>query len=119
MSKNTAILLSLLMLTTSVAAAESEERSIRAGFTIAAERCASCHVASPHQTLMPLTPDAPKFEDIANRRGTSKESLIRFLGSAHGFGPSSESPPALALNVLADREKSDLASYILSLRNQH
>jgi mono/diheme cytochrome c family protein len=119
MSRNTATLLSLLMLTTtSVAATESEERSIRAGFTIAAERCASCHVASPHQTLMPLFPDVPKFEDIANRPATSQESLIKFLGSAHGYAPSSQPLPTLALNVLTDEEKSDLASYILSLRNE-
>ena len=66
MSRNTGTLVSLLMLTaTSVAATESEEKSIRVGFMVATERCAACHIASLHQTLTPLFPDAPKFEDIA------------------------------------------------------
>jgi len=122
MLRNTATLLSLLTLTaTSVAAAESEGRSIRAGLTLAAERCASCHIASPHQTLKPLFPDAPKFEDIANRPTTSRESLVKFLDSVHGYNSasSSQAPPFLGLTALTDQEKSDVALYILSLRNQH
>jgi mono/diheme cytochrome c family protein len=122
MLRNTATLLSLLTLaTTSVAAADSEARSIRAGFTLAAVRCASCHIASPHQTLEPLFPGAPKFEDIANRPAASRGLLIKFLSSAHGYGLESLSapPPTLALRLLTDQEKSDVASYILSLRNPH
>ena len=120
MSKNTATLLSLLMLTaTSVAATENEETSIRVGFMVATERCAACHVASPHQTLTPLFPDAPKFEDIANRPTTSREALVEYLGSAHGTNPGATNapPPSGALQALTDQEKSDVALYILSLRN--
>ena len=121
MSRSTATILLLVSLTvTSVAVAESEQNSVRVGFAIATERCASCHIASPHQTLTPLFPDAPKFEDIANRPATSQESLVAFLGSAHGYGPTSQSSTlqTQALPVLTDREKSGLASYILSLRKQ-
>ena len=120
MSRNTATLLSLLMLTaTSVAAAESEERSIRAGFTLAAHRCAACHIASPRQTLKPLFPGVPKFEDIANRPSTSRQSLIDFLASEHGYKYSSDRPPTLrAQRPLTDRERSDVAFYILSFRNK-
>src|SRR3954463_11430359 len=110
MLRNTATLLSLLMLTaTSVAASESEERSIRAGFTLAAHRCAACHVASPRQTLEPLFPGVPKFQDIANRPATSQESLVVFLGSTHGDNPiAASAPPRFrALRPLTDREKSD------------
>ena len=119
MLRNTATLLSLLMLTaTSVAASESEERSIRAGFTLAAHRCAACHIYSPRQELKPLYPGVPKFEDIANRPSTSRQSLIEFLASEHGYKSSSSPPPALqVLRVLTDRERSDVAFYILSLRN--
>jgi hypothetical protein len=122
MLRSTAAILSLLMLTaTSVAATESEEKSIRVGFMLATERCAACHIASPHQTLKTLYPDAPNFEDIANRPATSQESLVAFLGSAHGYGPASSSPtPQIqALPALTDREKSGVASYILSLRKGH
>jgi hypothetical protein len=103
-----------------VTSAESEESSVRVGFAIATERCASCHIASPHQTLTPLFPNAPKFEDIGNRPATtSQESMVEFLGSAHGYGSASPSPTRQiqALPVLTDREKSGLASYILSLRH--
>src|SRR5215472_11660708 len=94
MSRNTATLLSLLMLTaSSVAATESEEKSIRVGFMVATERCASCHIASLHQTLTPLYPDAPKFEDIADRPTTSREELVKYLGSAHGTNPGSSNAP--------------------------
>jgi len=119
MLRSTATILPLLMLT--VTSAESAESSVRVGFAIATERCASCHIASPKQTLTPLFPDAPKFEDIANRPATSQESLVAFLGSAHGYGSASSSPtPQIqALPVLTDREKSGLASYILSLRKAH
>jgi mono/diheme cytochrome c family protein len=120
MLRNTATLVSLLMLmATSVAATESEETSIRVGFMVATERCASCHIASLHQTLEPLFPHGPKFEDIANRPTTSRESLVEYLGSAHGTNPGSSNapPPGGALNPLNDREKSDVAFYILSLRN--
>jgi mono/diheme cytochrome c family protein len=118
MLRSTATILSLLMLT--VTSAESEESSVRVGFAIATEVCASCHIASPKQTLVPLFPDAPKFEDIANRPATSQESLVAFLGSAHGYGPASPSPtPQIqALPLLTDREKSGFASYILSLRKE-
>ena|SRR5262245_4092183 len=122
MLRNTATLLSLLMLTaTSVAATESEETSIRVGFMVATERCSACHIASLHQTLKPLYPDTPKFEDIANQPTTSRESLVKFLGSAHGTNPASSNapPPGGALPALTDREKSGVALYILSLRNQH
>ena len=121
MLRNTAALVSLLMLTaTSVSAAQSEAASIRYGFRVATERCSSCHIASPHQTLTPLYPDAPKFEDIAKRPTTSQQSLIEYLGSAHGTSPGATNapPPNRALQALTDREKSDVALYILSLRQR-
>jgi hypothetical protein len=94
------------------------ERSFRAGFTLAAHRCAACHIYSPRQELKPLYPDVPKFEDIANRPSTSRQSLIKFLASEHGYKYSSSRPPTLrALRPLTDREKSDVALYILSFRN--
>jgi hypothetical protein len=109
-----------MLTATSVAATESEEVSIRYGFMVATERCAACHIASLHQTLTPLYPNTPKFEDIAKRPTTSQESLVKFLGSAHGRSPVSSNapPPGGALNPLTDQEKSDVALYILSLRNR-
>ena len=124
MFRNTATLLSLVMLVaTSVAATESDETPVRIryGFMVATERCAACHIASPHQTLKPLY-DTPKFEDIANRPTTTREGLVNFLGTAHGtsFALSNAPPPGgAALSRLTDREKSDVAFYILSLRNRH
>jgi mono/diheme cytochrome c family protein len=120
MLKTTLAALSLLALTaTSVAASQSEERSFRAGFTLAAHRCAACHIYSPRQELKPLYPDVPKFEDIANRPSSSRQSLIAFLASEHGYKYSADRPPTLtALRPLTDQERSDVTFYILSFRNK-
>jgi hypothetical protein len=109
-----------MLTATSATAAESQETSIRVGFMVATERCAACHIASAHQTLKTLYPDAPNFQDIANRPTTSQEGLVKFLGSAHGTSPGATNapPPGGALQALSDREKSGVALYILSLRNQ-
>jgi hypothetical protein len=112
-----------MLATASVAATESDETPVRIryGFMVATERCAACHIASLHQTLKPLY-DTPKFEDIANRPTTTRETLVNFLGTAHGtnLAPSNAPlPRGAALSPLTDREKSDVAFYILSLRNKH
>jgi hypothetical protein len=108
-----------MLMATSVAASEREERSFRAGFTLAAHRCAACHIYSPRQELKPLYPDVPKFEDIANRPSTSRQSLIEFLASEHGYKYSSSRPAALqALRPLTNGERSDVAFYILSFRKK-
>jgi mono/diheme cytochrome c family protein len=113
------ILLLLVPTAVSVAAVQSEDRSVRAGRDIATTTCVACHIVSPDQTLKPLFDGlAPSFETIANRPATSRQSLVAFLSSTHWDNPVLPIKPA-PMRLLPDREKSDVTSYILSLRKEH
>lgn len=96
----------------------SNAASIRAGRGIATATCVACHVVSPDQTLKPIYAGlAPNFDDIANRPATSKDSLLAFLNSSHWSDPALLVKPA-PMRLISDREKSDVAAFILSLRRQ-
>ena len=70
------------------ASARAEEPSsadhIRAGRALSLRLCTPCHVVSADQEMAPiLRPPARNFRSIANRSGTTAESLRRFLGETH------------------------------------
>jgi len=75
------------------------------GHRIAEAWCKSCHAIEPHMTG--LFDQAPSFEAIANRRGTTALSLKVFLKTSH------QNMPDL---VIAPDQADALANYILSLR---
>ena len=96
--------------------AASNHASIRAGRAIATSSCIVCHTLSPDQAIKPIYGGkAPPFAEIANRPGTSRESLLAFLNSPHWNDPLLPIKPGPML-LISQREKSDVAVYILSLR---
>jgi mono/diheme cytochrome c family protein len=77
------------------------------GRSFAEARCAGCHaVAANHSSP---NPESPSFEDIANRSGTTTQTLGQFLRNSHNY------PAAMNFTVESARIR-DLASYIMTLQ---
>jgi mono/diheme cytochrome c family protein len=76
------------------------------GALVAKRWCANCHIVerSPSEGR---ADGLPSFVDIANRPGTSKQSLRRLMTAEHGRMPNFS---------LTTAEEDDLAAYILTLR---
>jgi len=75
------------------------------GHRLAEAWCKPCHAIEPH--MVGLFDQAPSFEVIANRHGTTALSLKVFLKTSHENMP----------NVIIAPDQADaLASYILSLK---
>jgi cytochrome c len=79
--------------------------SVSEGHRLAEAWCESCHAIEPHMAGM--SNQAPSFEAIANRHGTTALSLKVFLKTSH------QNMPNL---VIAPDQADALASYILSLK---
>jgi cytochrome c len=75
------------------------------GHRLAEALCKPCHAIEPHMTG--FSSQAPSFEAIANRHGTTVLSLKVFLKTVH------EDMPDL---VIAPDQAEALANYILSLK---
>jgi mono/diheme cytochrome c family protein len=100
-----------------VARSPSEASSIRAGHTIAVTACIACHVVSRDQSLQPvLGPGIPSFEEIANRESTTNESLQAAMKVARWHEPGMVAT-LLPMSRISDRERAQVAAYILSLRS--
>jgi mono/diheme cytochrome c family protein len=85
--------------------AELAAASASEGRRLAEALCETCHAIEPHMTG--ISNQAPSFEAIANRHGTTALSLKVFLKTSH------ENMPNL---VIAPNQADALASYILSLK---
>ena len=84
----------------------------RAGREFVGHNCDGCHVVAPNQDVQPLvTSYAPSLFAIANRPGTTPETLRDFLKRQHAFSnmPYPDLTPADLANAVA---------YIMSLRRQ-
>ncbi len=79
----------------------------KAGLKLSEKWCASCHVIGPG-AVGGVSDAAPTFASIANRPGTSAESLQAFLADPH--------KAAMKGIVLPRFEIDDLAAYIISLK---
>ena len=88
-----------------VAGAELAAASASEGRRLAEALCETCHAIGPH--MAGISNQAPSFEAIANRHGTTALSLKVFLNTSH------ENMPNL---VIAPDQADALASYILSLK---
>lgn len=77
------------------------------GLAVAELRCAACHGVAANRASP--NPEAPPFEDIANRPGVTAETLQAFLRDSHNF------PAAMNFSV-EDAELGELADYIATLR---
>jgi mono/diheme cytochrome c family protein len=94
-------------------AQETPEAGIQKGRTVAAEVCAGCHLATPHQEVKPLDPDsATSFTVLANRPGASQDSLLHLIELKH---PNDRSPLAASANI-SHADAAHVVAYILSLR---
>ena len=94
-----------------------EGNSIEAGHKLALYLCSTCHAVDPHQEFPPaLLNPAPSFITIANRPGTTPESLHRFLAATHGN--ISVFPLQMPDLMLTDTQKDAAIAYIMSLRKE-
>jgi mono/diheme cytochrome c family protein len=75
------------------------------GHRLAEAWCETCHAIEPH--MVGMSNQAPSFEAIANRHGTTALSLKVFLKTSH------ENMPDL---VIAPDQADALVNYILSLK---
>jgi mono/diheme cytochrome c family protein len=83
------------------------------GSRLALRVCGACHIVATNQEMRPLVPHyAPSFFDIANRPGTTAQSIEAFLAHPHRFG-NMPSPELTAAQV------ADVAAYILTLRGRY
>jgi len=87
---------------------------VRKGHELAAIVCANCHVAAADQRFKPLlNPPAPSFESIAQRPGTTAESLATFMTTTHrGI----DNPNGMPNPYLMDYQVKQAVAYIMSLR---
>lgn len=105
----------LAMILAAQNAGAAEPGDPAAGHHVAMSLCSVCHDTGPDQTQPPmrLTPSTP-FAEIANRPGTTTDSLMRFLATTHWDMKSL--PMAMPDFGLTDKQRADAAAYIISLR---
>jgi mono/diheme cytochrome c family protein len=108
-------LLPAVMPSDPVALGPSASAEVRAGYRIAHDICSACHVVHPNQTEPLVLPQqGPRFEEVANRPGTTLESLVNFI-STTGFDVESR-PITMPNQGLSQETTKEVAAYIISLR---
>jgi mono/diheme cytochrome c family protein len=91
--------------------------TVDAGRKIALDTCATCHVVAADQDIAPiLKQSTPSFSQIANAPGSSRASLLRFIGATHWDRQSV--PITMPNPMLSEMQKGQVVSYILSLRRR-
>jgi mono/diheme cytochrome c family protein len=88
---------------------------VRAGHRIARFICRVCHIVEPAQAMKPiLVHPGPSFMDIANRTGTTADSLKEFISTTDW---DLQSRPIMMRNQRLSIESTEaVASYIMSLK---
>jgi len=84
------------------------------GRHLAVMLCTGCHVVAPGQPYAPtMNPPAASFQSIAQRAGTTVESLRNFLTTTHhGL----DNPNGMPDPMLADFQIREISAYVLSLQ---
>ena len=95
----------LLMRVHTAGGAKLVAHNVAEGHRLAEAWCKPCHAIEPH--MAGISNQAPSFEAIANRHGTTALSLKVFLKTVH------QDMPDL---VIAPDQAEALANYILSLK---
>jgi len=91
------------------------DRHVEAGEYVALSICSYCHVVSADARYRPgLKQPTPSFQEIADRPGTTRASLRRFIKTTHWDEKSI--PMTMPDPLLEPNQLDDVASYILSLR---
>ena len=86
------------------------------GRGLAERTCANCHEVEPNQAKPAENPGAPKFVDVANRPGTTPDSLREHLKRTHS---NKIIPMGMPNPGLSDDETTKIVAYIMSLRKPH
>jgi hypothetical protein len=87
---------------------------IAEGRHLAIMLCTTCHVVAPDQPYAPtLKPPAPSFQSIAQRAGTTVDSLRSFLTTTHQGLDNQKGMPNPGL---AEFQIKEISGYLLSLR---
>ena len=90
------------------------ETDVQAGRIEANKLCSACHIIAPNEKNNPLNRGlSPSFQDIANRPGTTAESLSKFIDNMHLRAyeiPQENRRPA----IIPDQDKSQLGAYIIA-----
>lgn len=110
MNKAAALLISAMAATGLAQTGEAADRLSRGaqrGLAFAEQRCAGCHAVRANGSS--ANPEAPPWEDIANRPGTTRATLRTFLRDSHNY------PAAMNFRVDAPRIR-DLADYFITLQ---
>jgi len=94
--------------------AVSQEVAVSPGHDFALLVCAACHVVAADQKTPPiLRRPGPSFDAIANKPGTTADSLKNFLATTHAEIAGATGMPN---EQLADYQTEEVINYILSLR---
>jgi len=99
-------------LSSALFAQSSQPDDVRAGRAFALTVCTPCHVVSSDQEFSPIftgPPKPPNFDAIANKAGTTAESLHDFLSTTHA---------SVTMSSLTDDEMRKIISFIISLRDK-
>jgi hypothetical protein len=90
----------------------SRETDLQTGRTEATKLCSACHIIAPNdRSRLLYRGQSPSFEDIANRPGTTAESLRKFIDNMHLRAyeiPQESRRP----EIIPDQDKSQLGAYI-------
>jgi hypothetical protein len=99
------------------AADSAPDPVVLSGKQLARIACSACHVvAKDSESPSPLYELGPPFEEIANRPGTSEQSLQRFITTTHWDGETI--PITMPRPELSNQQVVSLARYIMSLRKR-
>jgi len=100
----------------SMAGHASDSADILKGQQLARIACSDCHVvASDSESPVPMLHEsAPRFDDIANRPGTTEKSLRKFIVATHWDGETI--PMTMPKPDLTKQQVVALSRYIISLR---
>jgi mono/diheme cytochrome c family protein len=79
------------------------------GLAFAKTHCAACHGITANSSSP--NPEAPPWDDIANRPGTTRETLRVFLRDSHNY------PDAMQFTVKRSNI-GDLAAYMITLQRK-
>jgi mono/diheme cytochrome c family protein len=87
--------------------ANAQDGDVAAGRVLAREACIACHVVDPANASPRVVAIGPNFQDIANTKGMTATALRVFLTTSH---------PKMPNLILTPEQITDVAAYILSLR---
>ncbi len=120
MTRFMAITVLYALIGTAAMSARAEEPSsaddIRAGRALALTLCTPCHLVSSDQEAAPiLRPPARSFDTIANRPGTTAESVRRFLSQTHR---SLGKPGGMPNPELTEDQARQATAFLMSLKGR-